>query len=417
MPNAFTIAVTGQSLIKHDIRSIDTPGFQAICSLLRQVDLAFTNFESTILGSHGGWPLKGSFFGCSQPVVLDTLQTLGFRALSLSNNHAFDLGPSGILSTIEEVERRGFLHAGIGRNHTAAAHAARGTFGGKRVALVAMDGGPGPDFMYAADAAMGRAERPGVNRLKITKVVDVDADTFEQLRILRDNIGYTPMDLGNDNQPDDTPQIEAESELCIARAVFRRADRISKNVKVDDQSLSRNLAAITSAADDGCLVIAYLHHHHWESVWSDVPDWVGDVARQCIDAGAAMFVSHGAPVLQPLEIYRGRPIFYSLGNFIFHVKSEKSPWRAREVWESVVGLCSFSDNGVLTGINFYPVIIGGTQAANCNDLERRLAPERVHGKDAERILQRFREASGRIGTQIEMANDTGYLNMAGTPNY
>ncbi|MER8923834.1 CapA family protein [Mesorhizobium sp. M0802] len=39
----------------------------------------------------------------------------------------------------------------------------------------------------------------------------------------------------------------------------------------------------------------------------------------CIDAGANLFVSHGAPVLQAVEIYNGAPIFYGLGNFLFHV--------------------------------------------------------------------------------------------------
>lgn len=413
MKNSLKIAVTGQSLIKHDIRQIDKPGFQAVCSLLHKADLAFTNFESTILGSHGGWPLKGAFFGCSQPVVLDTLQALGFQALSLSNNHAFDLGPAGVLSTLEEVDRRGFLHAGIGRNQTAAVRPARGTFAGRKVALVAMDGGPGPDFMYAADGAFGRPERPGINRLKITKVIDVDADTFEQLRVLRDKIGYTAADLGNDSQPDDAPPVDADGELCIARAIFRRAGRVGKNVKVDEDSLSRNLAAITSAAEDGCLVIAYLHHHHWESVWADVPAWVGDVARQCIDAGAAMFVSHGAPVLQPIEIYRGKPIFYSLGNFIFHVRSEKSPWRAREVWESVVPVCTFGEDGALAEIRAHPIVIGGAETLEDNDLEKRLTPERAYGEDAERILRRFCNVSTMSGATMSVTNDTGHLVVSG----
>lgn len=122
-----------------------------------------------------------------------------------------------------------------------------------------------------------------------------------------------------------------------------------------------------------------------------------------------MFVSHGAPVLQPLEIYCGKPIFYSLGNFIFHVKSEKSPWRAREVWESVVGLCSFSDNGELAEISLHPVSIGGTRTANNNTLEERLAPERVHGEDAEAILHRFRQHSEKVGTRIRIVGGTGYL--------
>lgn len=403
MTNTFTIAVTGQSLIKHDIRGIDMPGFKGAREVLGRANLSFTNFESTILGSHAGWPLKGSFFGCSQPVVLDTLQALGFQALSLSNNHAFDLGPGGILSTLEEADRRGFLHAGIGRNHTAAAHAAKGSFDGKQVALVAMDGGPGPDFMYAADSGNGRPERPGVNRLRLNKAIDVDQDTFELMRDLRDKIGYTSMDLANDSQPDDAPHVDPDAEISISRAIFRRSDRCGRGVKVDEVDLSRNLGAITSAAEEGHLVIAYLHHHHWASDWYQVPGWVGTVAKKCIDAGAAMFVSHGAPVLQPVEIYRGRPIFYSLGNFIFHVKSDKSPWRAREVWESVIGLCAFGGDGNLTGMTFHPIVIGGSQSSENDDLEQRLAPELASATDAERILRRFQEHSAKLGTDIEIS--------------
>lgn len=409
MMNTFTIAVTGQSLIKYDTRDVVTPGFQEVQEVLRHADFSFTNFESTILGSHGGWPLKGAVFGCGQPNVLDALQALGFHGLSLSNNHAFDLGPSGVLSTIEEVERRGFLHAGIGRNHTAAARPATGMFAGRKVALVAMDGGPGPDFMYAADAAIGRPERPGINRLKLSKVIDVDADAFEQLRVLRDKVAYTDMDLANDSQPDDVPHVDPEVEVSIGRAIFRRSDRFGRNVKIDEASLSRNLAAITSAAEDGCLVIAYLHHHHWASDWHQVPEWVGAVAKQCIDAGATMFVSHGAPVLQPVEVYRGKPIFYSLGNFIFHVKSAKSRWRAREVWESVIGLCSFDYDGQLAGMSFHPVIIGGADSLKSDVLEERLAPEAAHGEDAERILRRFSEHSRSFGMDIEIVGETGRL--------
>ncbi|WP_180162306.1 CapA family protein, partial [Sinorhizobium medicae] len=200
MNDRFTLALTGQSLIKHDIRDIRTPAFQDVQSLLRQADLSFTNFEGTILGRHGGWPLKGSFFGCSDPAVLDALGAIGFQALSLSNNHAFDLGPSGVLSTLEEVEKRGFLHAGLGRNAREVSRASIATINQRSIALVAMDGGPGPDFMYAADADENRPERPGVNRLRLSQVLEVDDVAFEQIRAVRDKIGYTAIDLANDSQ-------------------------------------------------------------------------------------------------------------------------------------------------------------------------------------------------------------------------
>ena len=40
-------------------------------------------------------------------------------------------------------------------------------------------------------------------------------------------------------------------------------------------------------------------------------------ARAMIDAGADLFVGHGPHVLRGIEIYKGAPIIYSLGDFIF----------------------------------------------------------------------------------------------------
>ncbi|WP_457589001.1 CapA family protein [Ensifer canadensis] len=408
MNDRFKLAVTGQSLIKHDIRDIPDPAFREVQRLLRQADLSFTNFEGTILGSHGGWPLKGSFFGCSDPIVLDTLRAIGFGALSLSNNHAFDLGPSGVLSTLEEVERRDFLHAGLGRDHSEVSRATTGSIGGRRVAIVAMDGGPGPDFMYAANADGNRPGRPGVNRLGLTQRIEVDEAAFEQLAAIRDRVGYTAIDLANDSQPDDRPHLDPETEIGIARAVFSRSERFGRSVRIDEDDLARNLASITAASADGSLVIAYLHHHHWASDWYQVPDWVGGVAKRCIDAGAAMFVSHGAPVLQPIEVYRGRPIFYSLGNFIFHVRSEKSTWTAPEVWESVIGLCSFGEDNRLLEITLHPVIIGGEHGL-ADRLEQRLAPHLATRESAERILRRFSEQSARLGVDVGVSDGVGVI--------
>jgi poly-gamma-glutamate synthesis protein (capsule biosynthesis protein) len=414
MTERFTLAVTGQSLIKHDIRNIKAPAFLAIQTLLRGTDCAFTNFEGTILGRHGGWPLKGSFFGCSDPVVLDALRETGFSALSLSNNHAFDLGPPGVLSTLEEVDMRGFLHAGLGYNRSDACLASEGIIGRKRLAMVAMDGGPGPDFMYAANAGghaenvdSSRPERPGVNRLRLSQVIEVDDPAFAQLCAIRDKVGYTGIDLTNDSQPDDPPLLALQDELAIGRAIFKRSGRFGRSVRIDGNDIEQNLNSIAKAAGDGCLVIAYLHHHHWASDWYQVPDWVASVAKKCIDAGAAMFLSHGAPVLQPVEIYRQRPIFYSLGNFIFHVRSEKSSWHAPEVWESVVGICSYAQDNNLIDIKFYPVVIGGERGLNDRILEDRLAPHLVTGEGAEKILRRFQAQSAALGTQMRLVDGIG----------
>jgi poly-gamma-glutamate synthesis protein (capsule biosynthesis protein) len=240
-------------------------------------------------------------------------------------------------------------------------------------------------------------------------VIEVDQTAFDQLQAIRNKVGYTAIDLANDSQPDDPPHLAPETEIGISRAIFKRSKGFGRSVKIDDADLKRNLASIADSAAEGSLVIAYLHHHHWASDWYQVPDWVSGVARRCIDAGAHMFVSHGAPVLQPIEIYRGRPIFYSLGNFIFHVRSEKSTWTAREVWESVIGLCSFGKDNELIEIRLHPVIIGGEEAMADRVLERRLAPHLAAGKSAERILRRFSEQSAKLGVEVETSGDVGVI--------
>ena len=42
-----------------------------------------------------------------------------------------------------------------------------------------------------------------------------------------------------------------------------------------------------------------------------------EAAHWAIDQGADLFAGHGPHFLRGIEIYKNRPIFYSLGNFIF----------------------------------------------------------------------------------------------------
>ncbi|EKD33450.1 MAG: hypothetical protein ACD_76C00027G0005 [uncultured bacterium] len=46
------------------------------------------------------------------------------------------------------------------------------------------------------------------------------------------------------------------------------------------------------------------------------------LAHTAVDSGADMVIGHHPHVLQPMETYKGKPIFYSLGNFIFDQEGE-----------------------------------------------------------------------------------------------
>jgi poly-gamma-glutamate synthesis protein (capsule biosynthesis protein) len=57
---------------------------------------------------------------------------------------------------------------------------------------------------------------------------------------------------------------------------------------------------------------------HWGNEYLLKPEtWRVDLAHQVVDAGADIIHGHHPHVLQPTEIYKNKPIFYSLGNFIF----------------------------------------------------------------------------------------------------
>jgi poly-gamma-glutamate capsule biosynthesis protein CapA/YwtB (metallophosphatase superfamily) len=77
---------------------------------------------------------------------------------------------------------------------------------------------------------------------------------------------------------------------------------------------ARLLAAIAEAAARADIVLAYHHNHTLETGGRRTPEWQRGFARQCIEAGASLYVSHGAPRLHGIELYRGKPIFYDLGN-------------------------------------------------------------------------------------------------------
>src|SRR5205807_2450903 len=55
---------------------------------------------------------------------------------------------------------------------------------------------------------------------------------------------------------------------------------------------------------------------HW-GLGKDVLQYMTDIAHAAIEAGADIVMGHGPHYPLPIEVYRGKPIFYGLGNFSF----------------------------------------------------------------------------------------------------
>jgi poly-gamma-glutamate synthesis protein (capsule biosynthesis protein) len=126
-----------------------------------------------------------------------------------------------------------------------------------------------------------------------------------------------------------------------------------------------------------------------------------------------MFVSHGAPVLQGVEIYKNAPIFYGLGNFLFHTSHDDDEWSPRDVWKSVIATCHFDGEGNLEGIDLDPIAVGGPDALDDRTAARLPYPVLAEGWLAGEILGDLADRSNQYGTGLVKAGNRARLTIAG----
>ena len=373
---AITITLAGQSMIRSDIRETSPAEVSVIQGLLKG-DVVFTNFEAAVAES-GQTVSEGRGF-LTPAAALDALRTFGFNLVALAGNHAFDLKATGIQNTIREADKRKIVHAGTGMNLAEAAapgylHTPKGT-----IALVASASG------LITPGGSATPDRPGVNELR------VEAGN-------RENESTTDLP----GAPANTPNAE---------------------------DARRILQSIRDARKQASLVIVYQHNHvfgnhSFNTIFAEgmeerlAPnEWLRKWTHAEVDAGADIVVMHGAPILHGIEIYRGKPIFYDLGNFIYNVP----PWLAYihepMSFESVVANVRFQ-GGKLQSIALRPIVmnyVGEGQAemhdqyVNNRFIQTRGLPAPATGARAGYILQRIAELSKPFGTRVEIEGDTGLV--------
>jgi len=371
-----TITLTGQSMIRSDIRATAPAAVPVIQGLLKG-DVVFTNLEAAV-AEKGETIHEGRGF-LTPPEALDALTTFGFNLLSLSGNHAFDLRVKGIQNTIREADSRKIVHAGTGNNLAEAAapaylHTPKGT-----IALIASASG------LITPGGSATADRPGVNELRIEAG-------------------------GKEN--------EATADLPGAPANTPNAE--------DSQ---RVLQSIRDARQHADLVIVYQHNHvfanrSFATIFTEgMPerlapnDWLRKWTHAEVDAGADIVVMHGAPLLHGVEIYRGKPIFYDLGNFIYNLVPTLTYIDEPMSWESAIAYVQF-EGGILKSVSLRPValnVMGEGQPDVHNEyadnqfLHTRGLPSPATGARAGYILQRLADLSKPFGTKFEIKGDTAEI--------
>jgi len=166
----------------------------------------------------------------------------------------------------------------------------------------------------------------------------------------------------------------------------------------NEQDVERNLAAIARARDSADYVIACLHNHQWGEDMAVTRPWARRFAQRCVEAGADVYVSHGAPLLHGIEVYRGRPLLHGLGSLVFQTRTAPGYYPA-ECWEGAIVHCDF-DGPQLAAIRIVPVVMNEEGDDPARSLQTRGRPRIAESADRTRILSRLATLSAAFGTTL-----------------
>jgi poly-gamma-glutamate capsule biosynthesis protein CapA/YwtB (metallophosphatase superfamily) len=327
------MALTGESLITRALMPFKEPRFLQLRDIIQAADVSFTNAE-TLFHDFEGCPAEespGTFLRCD-PRYLEDLKWMGIKMAACAINHAYDYTDVGVLVNKRNLDAAGIANAGTGRNLTLArAPAYLDTPKGRVALLSATDHVNVPSARAIEDRPDAKG-RPGTNHLRVTWTYDVDAETFAALRSLDEKLGFkrdrdasrrgrfpADRDLDSDSVFHFGPGIGGHPHWHQSGPLrVQLSDKIGRTSVIDEADWQQNLKWLADARRMADWVL-FSFHCGFKGASPDYPvDHLVKVAHEAIDAGADVFIGHGPHRDQGIEIYKGKPIFYSIGDFILH---------------------------------------------------------------------------------------------------
>ncbi len=242
--------------------------YRYVRDTLLAADVRFANLECALAGSSKD-PLIDDIphkrWIHSEPDQVAALQSVRMSAVGVANNVNYPW--QAMLKSIAVLDDAGIAHTGGGLNSDAAREPVIVEANGTRVGFIQYAATVFP-FNHAASDT-----RPGIAAIRVST-------------------SYRP-----------PPNLDKPGQPPIVIT------------QVDETSLARMRADIESLASDADVVVA---SYHWGiSNSTDVVDYQRVVGRAAIDAGADVVMGHGPHTYQEIEMHRGRPIFHSIGQFVF----------------------------------------------------------------------------------------------------
>ncbi|MGE5268763.1 MAG: CapA family protein [Thiohalocapsa sp.] len=246
--------------------------FRQVAATLRDADAVFANLECCVYRRPDGHTIEQEGFFADPEIAGEALRIGGVAVVGIANN--VNYGAAAILGSIAQLDRLGIGHTGAGRDLAAARAPALVAAAGMRVGILQRSSVYWPTNHEASETGAG--------------IAVIRGHTAYQVPAHKTRPEIPPM-----NRPGVPP-------IVVTWA--------------DEAYLARFTNDIEAARREADIVVASCH---W-GLGEEVLDYMPQIAHAAIEAGADLVVGHGPHYSLPVEIFRGKPIFYGLGSFSFH---------------------------------------------------------------------------------------------------
>jgi hypothetical protein len=284
-----------------------------------------------------------------------------------------------------------------------------------------------PNYFAAGPAHPYLLGRPGLNPVRLERKVRLDRKLFQELKRVQETLS----ELSGDNEfaamdEELLPEIPKD-EWYFGQTSIVAGDEVDLTSAAIPPDLARVTGAIKVAKNNSRLVVASIHAHEARRKLEVSDPFLPPFARACIDAGADAFFAAGPHVLRGIEIYKGKPIFYCLSNFLFQFETAQAIpaedyatfnldartldpslfgnkifyHQQERFWQSFVPRITYED-GKVVEIELHPLALGFGQP-----LYERGVPVLARGAQAVKVLDRLAELSRPYGTTITVEDGVG----------
>jgi poly-gamma-glutamate synthesis protein (capsule biosynthesis protein) len=439
----FRIALAGDCILTRRLSVFREERFLRLRDIFHEADAGFANLESSVheflKGHHN---LSEGTYITTEPSLLEEIKWFGLNIVSCAGSHSFDYGEEGVIRMIRFLDQAGIVHAGTGRHLREARSPVYLDTPRGRVALIAATAHL-PEWAAAGEQRPDTAGRPGVNPLRFSTTYSIDEQGMRDLRRLGAALGVDASkerkkNLGAPTSPDASDTYDfLENKFVIGKT-------FSVQTAPHLQDLMENLRQLREAKEMADYVVVSLHYHEMggpsfltarvRSQMEEPAGFIYEFAHRCIDEGADIFVGHGPQVPLGIEIYKGKPIFYSLGSLAFQLETirylpqeaysrfsldhmatpvdfVKARYKNDTVghpadplqWQQVCAVCHYRA-GMLNEIVLHPLDLGHGKPRS-----QRGRPLIADEELGEKIISRVAKLSKQMGTEVSFAKGQGII--------